>query len=99
MEPLEAGASQAAKDADVCERLAQRLRRTWPPAHWGPRPEDTTPRSVFRPPRPGKVPTMLRKLMWSGLYAGFGAAATIAARRAASRVWRVATGEEPPTKK
>ena len=42
MEPLEAGASQAAKDADVCERLAQRLRRTWPPAHWGPRPEDTT---------------------------------------------------------
>jgi len=42
---------------------------------------------------------MLRKLLWSGLYAGFGAAATMAARRAASRVWRVATGEEPPTKK
>ena len=42
---------------------------------------------------------MLRKLMWSGLYAGIGAAATIGARRAASKIWRVATGEEPPTKK
>ena len=34
-----------------------------------------------------------------GLYAAFGAAATVAARRAASKAWRVATGEEPPTKK
>ena len=42
---------------------------------------------------------MLRKLMWSGLYAGIGAAATIASRRLASGIWRVATGEEPPTKK
>jgi hypothetical protein len=42
---------------------------------------------------------MLRKLLWSGLYAGLGAAATIGARRAASSIWRVATGEEPPTKK
>jgi hypothetical protein len=42
---------------------------------------------------------MLRKLMWSGLYAAIGAAATMAARRAASGIWRVATGEEPPTKK
>ena len=42
---------------------------------------------------------MLRKLMWSGLYAGLAALATITARRVASRVWRVATGEEPPTKK
>jgi hypothetical protein len=42
---------------------------------------------------------MLRKLLWSGLYAGLAAAATIAARRAASRIWRVATGEPPPTKK
>jgi len=42
---------------------------------------------------------MLRKLMWSGLYAGIGAAATIASRRLASSIWRVATGEEPPTKK
>jgi hypothetical protein len=42
---------------------------------------------------------MLRKLMWTGLYASLAAAATMAARRVASRVWRVATGEEPPTKK
>ncbi len=42
---------------------------------------------------------MLRKLLWSALYAGFGAAATIGARRAASSVWRIATGEEPPAKK
>jgi hypothetical protein len=42
---------------------------------------------------------MLRKVMWSGLYAGLGAVSTMAARRVASKVWRVATGEEPPTKK
>lgn len=42
---------------------------------------------------------MLRKAMWTGLYTGFGAAATIVARRLAAKVWRVATGEEPPTKK
>jgi hypothetical protein len=42
---------------------------------------------------------MLRKLMWTGLYAAIGAAATLVARRAASGIWRVATGEEPPTKK
>ena len=42
---------------------------------------------------------MLRKVMWSGLYAGLGAAATMAARRAASTIWRVATGEDPPTRK
>jgi hypothetical protein len=42
---------------------------------------------------------MLRKVMWSGLYAGIGAAATIGARRLASSIWRVATGEEPPAKK
>jgi hypothetical protein len=42
---------------------------------------------------------MLRKLMWTGLYATFAAAATMAARRAASSVWRIATGEQPPAKK
>jgi hypothetical protein len=41
---------------------------------------------------------MLRKLMWTALYGVLGAAATMAARRAASRIWRVATGEEPPVK-
>jgi hypothetical protein len=42
---------------------------------------------------------VIRKLLWTGLYAGLGAAATIGARAVASRVWRVATGEEPPVKK
>jgi hypothetical protein len=42
---------------------------------------------------------VLRKLLWTGLYAGLGAAATIGARTVASRVWRIATGEQPPVKK
>jgi hypothetical protein len=42
---------------------------------------------------------VLRKALWTGLYAGIGAASTIVARRVASKVWRIATGEEPPTKK
>jgi hypothetical protein len=42
---------------------------------------------------------MLRKLLWTGLYAAVGAAATVAARRVATKVWQIATGEEPPTKK
>ncbi|HEX4678666.1 MAG TPA: hypothetical protein VH210_05635 [Gaiellaceae bacterium] len=42
---------------------------------------------------------MLRKALWTGLYAGIAAASTIAGRRVASKIWRVATGEEPPTKK
>jgi hypothetical protein len=42
---------------------------------------------------------MLRKLTWTGLYAILGALATVATRRIASRIWRIATGEEPPTKK
>jgi hypothetical protein len=37
--------------------------------------------------------------MWTALYASLGAASTMVARRLASRIWRVATGEEPPTKK
>jgi hypothetical protein len=42
---------------------------------------------------------MLRKLIWTGLYASLAAAATLAARKTASKIWRVATGEEPPTKR
>jgi hypothetical protein len=42
---------------------------------------------------------MLRRLMWTGLYASLAAAATLVARRAATKIWTVATGEEPPTKK
>src|SRR5204862_6270164 len=57
-----------------------------------------TERDVFaaRPPVP-QCPTV-RQILWSGLYAVFGAAATIGARRAAASVWRVATGEQPPTR-
>ena len=42
---------------------------------------------------------MLRKVLWSAIYAGFGAAATMGARRTASSIWRLATGEEPPQKR
>jgi hypothetical protein len=42
---------------------------------------------------------VLRKLLWTALYGLTAALSTIAARRFASRVWRVATGEEPPVKK
>lgn len=42
---------------------------------------------------------MLRKALWMGLYGALGAAATMAARRAASGIWRIATGEQPPAKK
>ena len=42
---------------------------------------------------------MLRKVMWGALYAGLSAAATMGARRVASRIWRVATGEAPPAKR
>jgi hypothetical protein len=38
---------------------------------------------------------MLRKLLWTGLYAGLAAGATMVARRAASQLWRIATGEAP----
>jgi hypothetical protein len=42
---------------------------------------------------------MLRKLLWTALYAGLGALATMVSRRLAVKVWGVMTGEEPPTKK
>jgi hypothetical protein len=45
------------------------------------------------------VAPLVRKAVWTGLYAGLGALATLAARRTASVIWRRATGEEPPTKK
>jgi hypothetical protein len=37
--------------------------------------------------------------MWTGLYTSLAAAATLVARRAARKIWVVATGEEPPVKK
>jgi hypothetical protein len=42
---------------------------------------------------------MLRKLLWTALFGALGAAATMLARSVASQIWRLATGEEPPTKK
>ena len=42
---------------------------------------------------------LVRKALWSGLYAGLGALATMGARRLASKIWRAATGEAPPAKK
>jgi hypothetical protein len=38
---------------------------------------------------------MLRKVLWTAV----NAAAMLGARRAASRLWRIATGEEPPVKR
>jgi hypothetical protein len=42
---------------------------------------------------------VLRKAVWTALYAAFGAVATILARRVASAIWVAATHEEPPTKR
>jgi uncharacterized protein DUF4235 len=42
---------------------------------------------------------MLRKALWSAVFAAFGALATFAARATASRIWRLTTGEEPPGEK
>ena len=50
-------------------------------------------------PRPGNRLSMLRKLLWTGLYGAIGALATIVSRRLASGIWRVATGEKPPSKR
>jgi hypothetical protein len=42
---------------------------------------------------------MLRRVTWTALYAILGATATLVSRRLASRIWRIATGEEPPVKR
>jgi len=42
---------------------------------------------------------MLRKLLWTLIFGLFGAAAAIGARLAASKVYRLLTGEAPPIKK
>ena len=42
---------------------------------------------------------MLRKLMWSGLYAGLAAGAAVITRLIAARIWHLATGEDPPEKR
>jgi hypothetical protein len=50
-------------------------------------------------PTGGKQPNMLRKLLWSGLYAGIAAGTAMASQRLASTVWRAATGAPPPEKR
>ena len=50
-------------------------------------------------PTAGERVDMLRKAMWTGLYAGLGAASTMITRRLATKIWRVATGEDPPAKR
>ncbi len=39
---------------------------------------------------------MVKRLMWSGLLAGFTALFSVLAQRAAARVWRQLFAEEPP---
>lgn len=39
---------------------------------------------------------VMKRLMWSGLVAGLGAVAAIAANRAAATVWRRLFNEDPP---
>jgi len=55
--------------------------------------------AVWRSPLRGTLRSMLRRLIWTGLYASLAAAATLAARKTASTIWRVATGEEPPVRR
>jgi hypothetical protein len=42
---------------------------------------------------------VIRRLMWTGLYAGLGALAALATRNLAVRLWQIVTGEEPPVKR
>ena len=42
---------------------------------------------------------MLRKLLWTAIYGGLGALATVVSRRTSSGIWRTLTGQEPPTTK
>jgi len=42
---------------------------------------------------------MLRKLLWTAIYGGMGALATVASRRGAAKIYRTLTGEEPPMKR
>jgi hypothetical protein len=42
---------------------------------------------------------MLRKLLWTAIYGLLASAATMAARRAATQLYGLITGEPPPRKK
>jgi hypothetical protein len=42
---------------------------------------------------------MLRKVLWTAIYGALGALSTMVSRRTASRIFRMLTGEEPPTRR
>jgi hypothetical protein len=42
---------------------------------------------------------MLRRLLWTAIYGLLGTLAALAARRAASGIYRIVAGEEPPIRK
>jgi hypothetical protein len=42
---------------------------------------------------------VLRKLLWTAIYGIFATIAALGARMAASRVYRIVAGEDPPAKK
>jgi hypothetical protein len=42
---------------------------------------------------------MLRKLLWSAIYGLLAALATMAARKAATQLYQMVTGEKPPVKR
>jgi hypothetical protein len=42
---------------------------------------------------------MLRKILWSAIYGLIAAVASMVARRAASQLYRVVTGEQPPVRR
>ncbi len=62
-----------------------------PPA---PLARGQTPGVVIRLPRMEN--DMVKRLVWSGVLAAFGALASIASQRAAAMVWRRMFDEEPP---
>ena len=43
-----------------------------------------------------KESPLMKRLIWSGMLAGFGALASIASTRAAALVWRRVFDEDPP---
>lgn len=55
-----------------------------------------TPGTSALLPRVSRDNEMVKRLMWSGLMAGIGAVATIAANRVATIVWRRLFDEDPP---
>jgi hypothetical protein len=47
-------------------------------------------------PQVMKESPLMKRLIWSGLLAGFGALASVASTRAAALVWRRVFDEDPP---